>query len=159
MDALPEQSINFKDMIHKIHTGEGLEASKLQLTGGGIGYIIYGNGNSVNDFGKVRYPRDRRDCLACHIDQKPLAFGLPLPEGVLGTTTATGADASNAAADDNTRITPMKAACLSCHDQLFAINHATGHVTGSGATAVENCVACHKTGLLQGVDFSHKPVS
>ena len=158
VDALPEQSINFKDMIHKIHTGEGLEASKLPLTGGGIGYIIYGNGNSVNDFGKVRYPRDRRDCLACHIDQKPLAFGLPLPEGVLGTTTATGADASNAAADDNTRITPMKAACLSCHDQLFAINHATGHVTGSGATAVENCVACHKTGLLQGVDFSHKPV-
>ncbi|TRZ76985.1 MAG: hypothetical protein D4R93_02380, partial [Deltaproteobacteria bacterium] len=93
-----------------------------------------------------------------HIDQNPLAFGLPLPEGVLGTTTATGADSSNTAADDNTRITPMKAACVSCHDQLFSINHATGHVTGSGAAAVENCIACHKTGLLQGVDYSHRPV-
>jgi len=158
VDGLAEQSVNFKDMIHKIHTGEGLEASKLPLTGGGTGYIIYGFGNSVNDFGKVRYPRNRRDCLACHIDQTPLAFGLPLPEGVLGTTTATGADANNAAAEDNTRITPMKAACVSCHDQLFAINHADGHVTGTGATAAEGCIACHRTGLLQGVDFSHKAV-
>ena len=158
VDGLAEQSINFKDMIHKIHTGEGLEASKLPLTGGGSGYIIYGFGNSVNDFGKVRYPRDRRDCLACHIDRNPPVFGLPLPEGALGTTTSTGADPNNAAVDDNTRITPIKAACVSCHDQLFAINHANGHVTGSGAAAAEFCLGCHKTGLLQGVDYSHRAV-
>lgn len=154
VDGLAEQSINFKDMIHKIHTGEGLEASKLPLAGGGRGYIIYGFGNSVNDFGKVRYPRDRRDCLACHVDQKPLVFVLPLPEGVLGTTTATGADASNAAGDDNTRTRPMKAACVSCHDTATAVSHANSQTVSAG----ELCIACHKTGLLREVNSSHRPV-
>ncbi len=158
VDGLVEQSINFKDMIHKIHTGDELEVSKLPLTTGGVGYIIYGNGNSVNDFGKVGYPRDRRDCLACHVTKNPIVYGLPLPDGVLGTTTATGTDANNAAVDDNTRITPIRAACLSCHDTTFSTNHAAGHVAGSGAAAVESCVACHSTGLLQGVDFAHRPV-
>lgn len=158
VDGLAEQSINFKDMIHKIHTGDALEASKLPLSGGGVGYIIYGYGNSVNDFGKVRYPRDRRDCLACHIDQTPSVFGLPLPNGVLGTTTATGTDANNAAADDNTRTTPMQASCLSCHDQSAAVTHAGGYVTGSGATSAEGCLACHKTGLLRAPDLAHRPV-
>ncbi len=158
VDGLAEQSINFKNMIHKIHTGDNLDVSKLPLTTGGAGYVIYGFGNSVNDFGKVRYPRDRRDCLACHVEKKPLAYGLPLPAGTLGTTTATGADANNAAADDNTRVPPMTATCISCHDRVFAINHATGHVAGSGAGAVEGCTACHATGLLQGVDFAHKPI-
>jgi OmcA/MtrC family decaheme c-type cytochrome len=158
VDGLAEQSVNFKDMIHKIHTGENLIASKLPLTTGGTDYIIYGYGNSVNNFSKVRYPRDRRDCLACHIVQNPAAFGLPLPDGALGTTTATGADANNAAGDDNSRITPMQASCLSCHDQATAATHASGYVTGSGATAAEGCVACHKTGLLQGVNYSHRPV-
>ncbi len=158
VDGLAEQSINMKDMIHKIHTGSALEVTPGALTTGGVGYIIYGFGNSVNDFAKVRYPRDRRDCLACHVASDPIVYGLPLPDGVLGTTTATGADANNAAADDNTRITPIRAACLSCHDTLFSTTHATGHITGSGAAAVESCVACHKTGLLQGVDFAHKPV-
>jgi OmcA/MtrC family decaheme c-type cytochrome len=158
VDGLAEQSINMKDMIHKIHTGDALEVSKIPLTTGGTGYIIYGNGNSVNNFGKVRYPRDRRDCLACHVEKSPIAYGLPLPAGTLGTTTATGADANNAAADDNVRVPPMTAACISCHDTPFAIGHAAGHVAGSGAAAVEGCTSCHATGLLQGADFAHRPV-
>lgn len=158
VDGLAEQSVNFKDMIHKIHTGESLDASKLPLAGGGAGYIIYGYGGNPYDFGKVRYPRDRRDCLACHIDRTPPVFGLPLPDGALGTTTGTGADANNAAADDNTKLAPMTASCVSCHDDRFTLNHAAGHVTGSGAAVQESCVACHKPGLLQGVDFVHKAV-
>jgi len=48
----------------------------------------------------------------------------------------------------------MTAACVSCHDTAFAIGHAAGHVTGSGAAAVEGCVACHRNGLLQEVGYS-----
>jgi OmcA/MtrC family decaheme c-type cytochrome len=150
-DGLTEQSVHFKVMIHKIHTGASLDVSAKDASGNRVGYYV-----ANDDFSKVKYPRDRRDCLACHVDSADL--GLPLPAGLLGTTTATGEDKNNAAKDDNSRMPPIAATCLSCHDTGFAANHAAGHITGSGASATEGCVACHKTGLLQGLDFAHKPV-
>ena len=155
LDGLFSQSIQLKVMIHKIHTGESLEASKNNANG----YIGYYIASPANDFSKVRYPRDRRDCLACHVAKDPIAYGLPLPDGVLGTTALTGATISGGTTTFTSTIQPpMTAACVSCHDTTFSINHAAGHVSGSGATATESCVACHTTGLLQGVDFAHKPV-
>jgi OmcA/MtrC family decaheme c-type cytochrome len=155
LDGLFSQSIQFKVMIHKIHTGEALDLSKNNANGF-VGYYIE---NPANDFSKVRYPRDRRDCLACHVAKDPLAYGLPLPDGVLGTTTLTGATIAGGVTTFTSSIQPpMTAACVSCHDTLFAVNHAAIHVTGSGASSVEGCTACHATGLLQGADFAHKPV-
>ncbi len=155
LDGLFSQSIQFKVMIHKIHTGEALDVTKNNINGF-VGYYIE---NPANDFSKVRYPRDRRDCLACHVTKNPIVYGLPLPDGVLGTTTLTGATISGGVTTFTSTIQPpMTAACVSCHDTTFSINHAAGHVAGSGAAAVEGCVACHATGLLQGVDFAHKPV-
>jgi OmcA/MtrC family decaheme c-type cytochrome len=143
-DGLAERPIDFKVMIHSIHTGENLELSKP--------YVIYGFGGSVNDFSEVRYPRDRRDCLACHIDATPKTFGLPLPAGVLGTTISTGTTTNDDA--DNTRTLPTKAVCTSCHDTQIAVDHADSRVV-SGA---ETCTQCHTTGLLLGPDFAHTPV-
>jgi len=155
LDGLFSQNIQFKVLIHKIHTGEALDVSKNNANGF-VGYYIE---NPANDFSKVRYPRDRRDCLACHVTKDPISYGLPLPDGVLGATTLTGATISGGVTTFTSSIQPpMTAACVSCHDTTFAIGHATSHVTGSGVTAVEGCVACHKPGLLQGVDFAHKPV-
>ncbi|MEK6655404.1 MAG: OmcA/MtrC family decaheme c-type cytochrome [Thermodesulfobacteriota bacterium] len=155
LDGLFSQSIQFKVMIHKIHTGEALDVSKNNANGF-VGYYIE---NSANDFSKVRYPRDRRDCLACHVTKDPLSYGLPLPDGVLGATTLTGATIAGGVTTFTSTIQPpITAACVSCHDTTFAIGHAAGHVTGSGAAAVEGCAACHKPGLLQGIDFAHKPV-
>ncbi len=165
VDGLAEQPIHFKVMIHRIHTGVNLLDSLLPLTSGGFGYIIYGNGGSINDFGDVRFPRDRRDCLACHVDTVPTSFGVPLPANVLGTTTSTGTDMNNAGGDDNVRTTPTLAACLSCHDNLVLWNavpqfgilvHAPGSATD--ASGAELCTNCHRTGLLRSAELAHWPI-
>jgi OmcA/MtrC family decaheme c-type cytochrome len=143
-DGLAERAIDFKRMIHMIHTGEELEVSKP--------YVVYGFGGSVNDFSEVRFPRDRRDCLGCHIDAQPKTFGLPLPPGVLGTTISTGAIANDGS--DNTRILPITSVCTSCHDTELAMNHAASRVVNG----VETCAECHSTGLLLGADLAHFPV-
>lgn len=148
-----EQTINLKDFMHRLHTGENLELSGSSFTIGG------------KDFSKVKYPRDRRDCLACHVDADPLSFGLPLPANVLGSTTATGADANNVAVDDNVRTTPIKSACLSCHanisrwsaiPQFGILVHAPG--SAADANGAELCLNCHRTGLLRAPDLAHRPV-
>lgn len=139
-DGLAERPIHFKVMIHKIHSGENLDQKP---------YVIYGFGGSVNDFSEVTYPRDRRDCLACHIDATPKTFGLPLPGGVLGTTISTGAKPNDDA--DNVRIQPMTAVCTSCHDSVNTAGHAADKTSGGA----ETCTVCHTTGLLLGADLAH----
>src|SRR6185295_7005785 len=61
------ESINFKRMIHRIHTGEELTQD----------FTIYGFGGSVNNFNEVRYPGEREDCLQCHTN----AASYALPTG------------------------------------------------------------------------------
>lgn len=153
VDGLVERPIQMKVMIHRIHTGEDLDLSA-NNPNGSKGFIIYGNANIPRDFSKVRYPRDRRSCQACHIDAEPLVFGLPLPANVLGTTTTTGTDTNNNATDDNVRMNPVKATCFACHDTQVVSDHADLHTASTG----ESCIICHRVGLLFGADNAHKPV-
>ena len=153
VDGLIERPIHMKVMIHRIHTGEDLDLST-NNPNGYKGFIIYDNEGSARDFSKVRFPTDRRNCQACHIDAEPLVFGLPLPANVLGTTTSTGADTDNNAADDNVRIKPIKATCFACHDTQVVSDHADLHTASTG----ESCIICHRVGLLFGVDNAHKPL-
>jgi OmcA/MtrC family decaheme c-type cytochrome len=144
-DNLVEQTIDFKVMIHKIHSGEQLSQKP---------YIIYGNNQSVNDFAEVRYPRDRRDCLACHADENPPVFGLPLRAGIQGTSVGTGAVINNNSADD-TKIGPTRAVCTTCHDDTTAV---LPHVLNQTVSATsELCASCHATGLTFGPDRVHRP--
>ncbi|AJE04057.1 OmcA/MtrC family decaheme c-type cytochrome [Geobacter pickeringii] len=140
LDGLAERTVNFKDMIHSIHTGRDLNVKP---------YVVYGFGNVPNVFSHVRYPNDRRNCIACHLEG---TFGLPLPANAVGTTTATGAIANDSS--DDTKIRPITAACTSCHDGATTATHISDKVV-NGA---ETCVQCHRTGLLLGPDFAHTPV-
>ncbi len=139
-DGLAERPIHFKQMIHKIHSGENLDKKP---------YVIYGFGGSINDFSDVTYPRDRRECQACHIDR--VASGLPLPAGVLGTTTSTGAKPNDDS--DNVRIQPMTSTCTSCHDS----DNTAGHAADKTSGGQETCLTCHTSGLLLGADLAHFP--
>jgi OmcA/MtrC family decaheme c-type cytochrome len=116
------ETIDMKIMIHKIHTGEELEGD----------YTIYGFGNVPNNFNEVRFPGDRRDCLACHTGT---SYTVPLPSTVTPSTTPR---------DLWSPTLPTSAACLGCHDSVAAAAHAYLNTAAIGGTSFESCSVCHK---------------
>jgi OmcA/MtrC family decaheme c-type cytochrome len=126
-DQNPPESIAFKRLIHRIHTGEGLTQD----------FTVYGFGNTPNNFNGLRYPGDRKDCLQCHTNAA--TFDLPLPVGTLPVNTPR---------DYFSPQGPGTAACLGCHDNSDAAAHAfLNTVTFPGATSPnEACATCHGPG-------------
>ena len=126
-DQFPEESITFKRLIHRIHSGENLTQE----------FTVYGFGGSKNTFNDVRYPGDRKDCLQCHTNAS--TFDLPLPLGALPVVTKR---------DYFSPQGPGTAACLGCHDNGDAAAHAfLNTVTFPGATSPnEACATCHGPG-------------
>jgi OmcA/MtrC family decaheme c-type cytochrome len=113
----PAQSIDFRSMIHKIHTGKELTEP----------YVIFGFGGSVNSFNDVGFPGKRNNCSTCHVNGSEQ---LPLP--------ATAAKVVNARGPIPL-MGPETAACTSCHTSLAANSHALANTTAIG----ESCSACH----------------
>jgi OmcA/MtrC family decaheme c-type cytochrome len=115
-DKLPVESIHFKTLIHKIHTGENLERD----------FSVYGFGGPVN-FNEIRFPGDRRDCIKCHVEGSQQ---LPLPDTAL---------ASMSPRDWLTTMPPETAACLACHTSRAVAVHASLNASPLG----EACSVCH----------------
>jgi len=113
----PPQSIDFRSMIHKIHTGKEL----------GEKYIIYGFGGSVNDFSDVGFPGKRNNCSMCHVNNSEQ---LPLPETASKVNNPRGLIPV---------MGPETAACTSCHTSKAAAAHAVVNTSALG----ESCSACH----------------
>ena len=114
----PDESINFKTMIHKIHTGSSLTTN----------FTVYGHGGSVNNYNDVGYPGDRRDCEQCHL---PGTYDLPLPAGVTSQV---------APRDYLNPLPAVSGACLSCHTSQPAAAHAS---IMTSPTLGESCESCH----------------
>jgi OmcA/MtrC family decaheme c-type cytochrome len=134
-DKLPPATIHFKNMVHRIHTGENLET----------GYVVYGFGGSATDFSEVRFPGDRRRCVICHVEG---ATDLPLPKEALSTVIAeTGIVVEE--------IMPTRAACTSCHDGVVPNVHAI-LATGPAPDKVETCEVCHGPDAAFAVAEVHK---
>ena len=132
-DQAPAESIDFKRMIHRIHSGENLVQD----------YTIYGFGTppSVNSFNGVLFPGDRRDCLTCHIKDTQQVLEDP-PPGLLPTETPR---------DWYTPMQHYAAACLGCHDSKPAAAHAFSMTAPFG----EACAACHGADADFAVDKVH----
>ena len=160
VDGKPEESIDFKTMIHGIHAG--------QASNGGFrekGIVVYGFGGSVNDFSKVVFPGKLDNCTACHTGTSYQLAGTwesPTQNGILGTTVSTGAVANNAS--DNLRNSPTAAVCSSCHDSAVAKLHMQDPANGGmfsvtqatlDATVLEGCVLCHGAGRVFDVKAVH----
>jgi len=127
--GLPE-SVHFKVMIHKIHSGEEL----------GEEFVVYGFGGTPHNFGEVRFPGDRRKCDICHVDGTQQ---LPLREGLLAT---------QAPRELINPLPPVTGACLSCHRDLSAAAHAE---LNTSPNLGEACAVCHKEGADFSVDRVH----
>jgi OmcA/MtrC family decaheme c-type cytochrome len=143
--SLPPQGINFAMMIHKVHTGENLEANFNQ------DYIVVGFGGSQNDFGGafasvpssipntgVRFPamgpsgsvQDTAECYMCHTggSEAVLPIGknpVTDPQGLLNPAPTT------------------TSACTACHLNTSAFAHA---VSNTSSQFGESCDVCHGTG-------------
>lgn len=116
-NMMPAESVDFRTMIHKIHSGKELPYR----------YSIFGFGNVEINFNEVGFPGDRANCSNCHVngsEQLPLRPGLSQVNDPRGKLNPVG---------------PTTAACTSCHPSLEAASHALGATTPLG----ESCAVCH----------------
>jgi OmcA/MtrC family decaheme c-type cytochrome len=118
-DAQSGENLDFGVMVHKIHMGSSLPS--------GEPYVLWGFGNSRNDFSDVAHPQDVRNCVNCH-------------------------DPDDGSTPQASRILthPSAAACGSCHDD---VNFETGenHIRGVDYPVTNDmCTACHSTGGIAG---------
>jgi len=118
-DKQPAEAMDFKNLIHKIHTGHNLENE----------FTIYDAGEPEN-FNEVHYPGDGRNCSKCH---EGTSYQLPLPEGLLASVTPRGFFSPTP---------PATTACLGCHDGLSTAAHAFVNIAPFG----EACATCHAEG-------------
>ena len=123
--TLPGESISFKKMIHRIHTGEELTQD----------YSVFGFSGTPTNFNEVTYPGDRRDCLACHTNNA--SFDLPLPTGTIPNIAPRDFFSPQGAAT---------AACLGCHDNVDAAAHAYLNTVQPPPFFGEACATCHGAG-------------
>ncbi|MBI4910385.1 MAG: OmcA/MtrC family decaheme c-type cytochrome [Acidobacteria bacterium] len=110
------QSINFRFMPHRIHSGEGLTRD----------FTIYRT-NGVYNYNGLRFPGDRRDCGKCHMNN---SNQLPTPEGMVS---------SPAPREFYSPLGPAASACLGCHDTKSVAAHTYSATTTLG----ESCSVCH----------------
>ena len=160
----PETSVDLKRMIHSIHAGGFRETP----------FVVIGFNGSVNDFSHVRFPKELRNCVNCHIDSNGKGtFELPLNSSVLGTTVSTGsvyAVASGSARtidvnpSNDLKISPIAAVCSSCHDKTEVRSHMISKGGASFATLQQNigvsvnerCATCHGPGKDKDVRKVHQ---
>jgi OmcA/MtrC family decaheme c-type cytochrome len=125
----PAETIDMRWMIHRIHTGAGLEND----------FTVYGYRSSVHNYNGVVYPGDLRNCVACHDSG---TYGVPAPEGSAEVPTLR---------NFYTPLQPAAAACLACHSSVDAAAHAYVNTAPFG----ESCAACHGDNRDYSVDEVH----
>jgi OmcA/MtrC family decaheme c-type cytochrome len=138
-------TIDFKVMIHKIHTGEELNQKP---------YLIYGFGAApqnftIHDFAEVLFPGDRRNCATCHTGNSHLLP--PYPGTAQGTRLAHLDPATGNEVEDG-QLGPITSVCTSCHDGDAAAAHADTQTSSDGREA---CTVCHQEGREVAVSTAH----
>jgi OmcA/MtrC family decaheme c-type cytochrome len=169
----PEQSIDFKRLVHGIHaSSKGFRQNPL---------VVVSFNGSIFDASKLtEYPTDLKNCVKCHIDDGTRGTfelqpsGPPLGPSVLGSTMntrtennarqANGTYAINADPADDVKISPTAAVCSSCHDERQVISHMiqTGGASFNTTQAAldlgqvqERCNRCHGPGKQNSVRKVH----
>jgi OmcA/MtrC family decaheme c-type cytochrome len=160
----PEQSLDFKRLVHGIHaSAAGFRRNPL---------VVIGFNHTVFDASTLtRFPGRLRNCTICHIDNgRSGTFELPLGSNVLGPSfdtksfNANGTVTIDTSPVNDVKISPTAAVCSSCHDGRETISHMirTGgasfatNATALGTGAVrERCVNCHGAGREESVRRAH----
>jgi OmcA/MtrC family decaheme c-type cytochrome len=160
----PEQSLDFKRLVHGIHASSaGFRRTPL---------VVIGFNHSVFDASTLKpYPGRLRNCITCHLDNGVKGtFELPLAAGVIGPTfdtksiRADGTVSIDTDPNNDVKISPTAAVCSSCHDDRETLSHmvSTGGASfstnlaalSSGAVR-ERCANCHGAGREESVRRAH----
>ncbi len=154
----PEESIDFKVLVHEIHAAD-IRINPVTILGFPVGGVP-----SRNEF-PAAFPGRTGRCTICHVDD---SFQLPLRPEVLDTTTKVGDPAVQGDPAEQ-RIGRTHAVCLSCHDAvhfdtgtsrpvcntLVPVNGADCNHTGGAITDDANCASCHGAGAANDVRKVH----
>jgi OmcA/MtrC family decaheme c-type cytochrome len=116
-DAQSTNTVNFTQMVHKIHRGKDLPS----VIAGGE-YAIWGYLDTKHDYSHTGFPQDIRNCRNCH-------------------------DETNESTPDaaNWMNVPTTEACGACHDDvnfLTGEDHSAGNIPATNA----DCATCHGPG-------------
>jgi OmcA/MtrC family decaheme c-type cytochrome len=149
-DGIEERSIDFKTMIHRIHTGTSTGAAALDASDP---LVIYGFRGSVNFLGDVEFPRDIAQCTICHAGgtyrvESVQADAAPM---VANETASIFHQAAPAHGNAEPRRLPITTACTGCHDTGAALAHAERNTI----QGKENCAVCHGQIGFMSVDEVH----
>jgi OmcA/MtrC family decaheme c-type cytochrome len=139
-----DQTIDLKNMIHGIHSGN-------------VG--LCGFGNSAHPYFDVVYPGRLNNCEGCHL---PGGYYPVEPGEILGTTV----DANNTSTPtDDVVVSPNASVCSACHTDFLAAEHMKQNGGDFNATkaadsslissGVETCVLCHGPGRSADVGVMH----
>jgi OmcA/MtrC family decaheme c-type cytochrome len=136
----PGVSVSFRNLLHRIHSGGGLE--------GGEDFQVVGAANtpwpdnfSTNEFRDLRFPAQpggAQQCTKCHGAEssnwrQPTAREHPLGQEL--------------------QIGVWAVACLGCHDSAAARAHAESQTSPS--SGAEACAICHAEGEVWSVELYH----
>jgi len=122
-DANSGNTVDLKNMIHKIHSGASLPS----VQAGGE-YAIWGFSDNKHDYSSLIYPQDLRNCQVCHG----------------GSLTADASTVQPTSQGDNWSEFATRSACGSCHDGIDFDAHFGGQTDDS------NCMSCHQTNAVAG---------
>jgi OmcA/MtrC family decaheme c-type cytochrome len=137
-DANSGNTVDFKQMIHKIHRGANLPS----IVNGALGdnYTIWGFRDSEHVYSEnigpgetvgVIFPQDIRNCRNCHDESNPAT-----PDAI------------------NWQARPTREACGSCHDEVN-FDTGEGHAGGLSATN-EDCQTCHGLDGIDGLKVANR---
>jgi OmcA/MtrC family decaheme c-type cytochrome len=149
LDGIEERSIDFKVLIHRIHTGGRKGVASLE---GIEPHVIYGRYGTVWFFDEALFPNDLANCTACHEGKSYTVEAVPADAApTRANETATILHAGSAAhTADEPVIPPIQAACLGCH----ASGATQDHARRKTVAGVEQCAQCHVRGALS-VEVAH----
>ena len=146
-------SVDFKFMIHALHSGERFEEP----------YEVCGFRNSVHIY-DFKFPGKLNNCEGCHVvsRENPNPYHPVEPGTILGTTITAN---DPLILSDDVAISPNSAVCSACHDSSLSAEHMMQNggdfAAGKAAdgtlisSSVETCTLCHGPGRSADVKEVH----
>ena len=133
-DSNSGNSVDFKQLVHKIHFGRNLQ----NFVDDGKPFTIWGYRNSEHNYSTTGFPQNIKNCGSCHAGDEDIVFSQTqmIPEPTATITENGHSWVTN----------PTKSACESCHEKLFTegirLNgeEFTLHISYTEET---NCAGCH----------------